>query len=81
MDNDLGSLNGSGYCRYENTQLHVLNEHLKHLNKITEDRDEWIKGYIDRSMPMKSHFWILLGSLSILSAFAAVMRYLEKLNF
>lgn len=68
------------HCKFEDRQLEILNGHFERLNKQTEIRDEWVKEYIDRTMPIKSHFWILLGSLSILSAFAAVMEYIQRLN-
>lgn len=38
---------------------------------------EWLVSYIERTMPIKSHYWILLGSLSILAAFAAVIKYID----
>lgn len=87
MPGDLEKLNGSSYCKFhdhckfQGTQMEVLNEQFKTLNSLTNTRDEWIREYVNHSMPIKSHFWILLGSLSILSAFAAIMRYIEKIGF
>lgn len=67
-------------CRFEDRQLEILNTHFERLNEQNEAKDKWVKEYIDRTMPIKSHFWILLGSLSILSAFAAVMHYIDRIG-
>lgn len=69
----------SSHCRYEDRQLEILNGHFEKLNRREEAKDQWVKDYIDRTMPIKSHFWILLGSLSILASFAAVIHYIDKL--
>jgi len=68
-------------CRFEDRQLEILNNNFSVLNKQVEAKDKWVKEYIDRTMPIRSHIYILLASLSILSAFAAVMRFIEKTNF
>lgn len=67
-------------CRFEDTHLEELNRNFATLNRLSEDRDKWVKEYIDRTMPIKSHFWILIGSLSILATFATVMQYVEKIT-
>lgn len=65
-------------CRFEDRQLEILNKNFERLNKISETKEEWMKDYIDRTMPIRSHFWILLSSLSILAGFAALMQYINK---
>lgn len=72
--------NGHYPCNFEKNHLEELNRNFATLNRLSEDRDRWVKEYIDRTMPIKSHFWILLGSLSILATFATVMQYVDKIT-
>ena len=67
-------------CKFQDSHLEELNRNFATLNRLSEDKDKWVKEYIDRTMPIKSHFWILLGSLSILASFAAVIQYIDKLT-
>lgn len=64
-------------CGYSEHQHALTERELKRLNDITEKRDVWTQKYIDRTMPIRSHFLILVSSLSILASFAAVMKYIE----
>ena len=61
-------------------QVERLNNLVEQREKAMREEQVWVKAYIDRTMPIRSHFWILLGSLSILSAFAAAIQYIQKLN-
>ena len=73
-------------CLHEPELFSQLTRQLERLNTLTEQREravekqtQWITEYIDRTMPIKSHFWILLGSLSVLATFATVMEYIQRL--
>lgn len=72
------------HCRYEphdvQGSLVKLNENWERHLEQTEAKDQWFREYVDRSMPVKSHFWILFGSLTLISAFATAMAYIEKIN-
>lgn len=59
-------------------EMLALNANMKVVNDKVDTIGKWAASYIDRTMPIKSHFYILLGSLSILGTFAAVMQYLDK---
>jgi len=58
--------------------IELFNVNLKVTNEKVDTIGKWAANYIDRTMPIRSHFYILLGSLSILGTFAAVMQYLDK---
>ena len=71
-------------CKYRSHDvqgsLNKLNDNWeKHLAQ-TERKEQWFREYVDRTMPVKSHFWILFGSLTLISAFATAMAYIEKIN-
>ena len=81
------SSNGLPFCLHEPEHIVGLAKQLERLNELIQERERamekeqvWVKDYIDRTMPIRSHFWILIGSLSVLSAFAAAIKYIEKLN-
>lgn len=67
-------------CKFKDAHFEELNRNFARLNEREAEKDRWTKEYIDRTMPIKSHFWILLSSLSILASFAAVIQYLDKLT-
>lgn len=74
-------------CLHDPLVMSEMIKQLERLNHLTEEREKvvaeqvsWMRAYIDRTMPIKSHFWILLGSLSILASFAAVIQYIQKLT-
>lgn len=79
--------NGSfNICRAENSNamlVNVIEQYRKievHMNtQIVQYKNEaeWMKKYIDRTMPIRSHYAILFGSLSILAGFAAILRYID----
>lgn len=71
-------INGYG-CHYEDEQLKILNSNFEILNKQADAKDEWMKDYINRTMPIKSHFLVLMGSLSVLASFAAIIHYIDKM--
>ncbi len=62
----------------QEAQMEMITQTLVGLSKESQRSGEWIRSYIDRSMPMRSHFIILFGSLSILSGFAVAIKYGEK---
>jgi hypothetical protein len=64
--------------RRSREEIRDLNANIKVVNDKVDTIGKWAASYIDRTMPIKSHFYILLGSLSILGTFAAVMQYLDK---
>lgn len=68
-------------CKYKHNLSFEegLLRNMEALNQYHERNDNWMKSYIDRTMPIKSHYWILLGSLSILASFAAIIHFLDKL--
>lgn len=79
----MNNLSHNTECKYEahnNQDLVRLNENWEKHLITTEKKDQWFREYVDRTMPIKSHFWILLGSLSLLSGFAAVMAYIQKIH-
>lgn len=65
-------------CRYEDRDMQILNAHFEKLNEREKVKDEWMRDYVNKTMPIKSHYWILLGSLSILSSFAAIMQFIYR---
>lgn len=75
------NLNGEFFvCNFQAQAIEELNKNWATLNKREEERDKWVKEYIDRTMPIKSHFWILVGSLSVLGTFAAAMEYIQRIG-
>lgn len=49
-------------------------------NQLHQDHANWFRGYIERTMPIKSHYMILVGSLSILATFAAAMKIIDRIQ-
>lgn len=69
------------YCKFEKDisfEEGVL-RNMEALNQYHERNDNWMRAYIDRTMPIKSHFLILLASLTILASFAAAIHFIDKL--
>lgn len=68
-------------CKYKQSDSFeegVL-RNMESLNQYHERNDNWMRQYIDRTMPIKSHFLILLASLTIVASFAAVIHFIDKL--
>jgi len=57
-----------------------LNETLSKATQQNEIQHSWFRGYIERSMPIRSHYMILVGSLSVLAAFAAAMKIIDRVD-
>lgn len=90
-DPDLEHNSSNGlHCYYDHrhgVSLERLNDNFARLMDITEKRDAWSQAretwmneYVNRTMPIKSHFWILLGSLTILAGFAAAIEMIQKMT-
>lgn len=79
MISDTKTVNGHSHCLFEDREISTLNQNFEKLNEIHEKKDAWMQNYVEKTMPIKSHFLILIGSLSVLAGFAALIRFIEKL--
>lgn len=67
------------FCKAHESKelLKDLEAHMETQTKFLDAQTKWVNSYIERTMPIKSHFLILIGSLSILASFAAALKILD----
>lgn len=68
------------YDRRDVAHLEKLNENFARLLDMVEKREAWVQDYVNRTMPIKSHIWILIASLSIVASFAAAMEVIQRIT-